>query len=62
MNKLWVCTLAVATALMTAGVFYYFYEENRRAQERHDLSMKIQEYFYDQAVVQNLERGITDAG
>lgn len=60
MDKIRWTAIGIA-AVLTACSIWYLYEENRRAEQRHNIAMKVQEFFYDQAVIHNMERGISES-
>lgn len=55
MNQIRWAAIAIS-AIVTSVAIWYFYEENRRAEEKHVIAMKVQQFFYDQAVSQDLIR------
>lgn len=55
MNQIRWAAIAIS-AIVTSVTIWYFYEENRRAEEKHVIAMKVQQFFYDQAVSQDLIR------
>lgn len=55
MGKFQWAGLIISSIIGAVGI-WYFYEENRRAEEKHSIAMKVQEFFYEQAVTQSMER------